>query len=97
MSNAISLTPGFSPVTVGKTIQNCFNGFPRAGKPLKRLACRNATSTIAVQQKLWPHLKAGWMIPLAPWSMTAVPRYYSTGRGFGLRQPSAAFPPEGGR
>ena len=45
MSNAISLTPGFSPVTVGKTIQNRFNGFPRARKPLKRLACRNATST----------------------------------------------------
>jgi hypothetical protein len=45
MSNAISLTPGFSPVTVGKTIQNRFNGFPRAGKPLKRLVYRNATST----------------------------------------------------
>jgi hypothetical protein len=44
MRNAISLTPGFSPVTVGKAIQNRFNGFPRAGKPLKRLACRHATS-----------------------------------------------------
>jgi hypothetical protein len=45
MRNVIPLTPGFSPVTVGKTIQNRFNGFPRAGKPLKRLACRHATST----------------------------------------------------
>ena len=45
ISSAISLTPGFSPVMAGKTIQNRFNGFPRAGKPLKRLACRNATST----------------------------------------------------
>jgi len=45
MSNAISLTPGFSPVTDGKTIQNRFNGFPRAGKPLKRLACQIANST----------------------------------------------------
>ena len=45
MSNAISLTPGFSPVMIGKTIQNRFNGFPRAGKPLKRLTCRHATST----------------------------------------------------
>jgi hypothetical protein len=45
MSNAISLTPGFSPVTVGKTVQNRFNGFPRADKPLKRLACWHATFT----------------------------------------------------
>ena len=45
MSNAISLTPGFSPVTGGKIIQNRFNGFPRAGKPLKPLADRHATST----------------------------------------------------
>ena len=44
MSNAISLTPGFSPVMIGKTIQNRFNGFPRTGKPLKRLADRYATS-----------------------------------------------------
>jgi len=45
MSNAVSLTPGFSPVTDGRTIQNRFNGFPRVGKPLKRLACRHAAST----------------------------------------------------
>ena len=45
MSNAISLTPGFSPVMIGKTIQNRFNGFLRAGKPLKRPADRNITST----------------------------------------------------
>jgi hypothetical protein len=45
MSNSILLTPGFSPVTDDNTIQNRFNGFPCAGKPLKRLACQNATST----------------------------------------------------
>jgi hypothetical protein len=45
LSNAISLTPGFSPVTAGKPIQNRFNGFPRADKPLKRLADRHATAT----------------------------------------------------
>ena len=44
-SNAISLTPGFSPVMAGKTIQNRFNGFSRADKPLKRLAYLYATST----------------------------------------------------
>jgi hypothetical protein len=38
MRNAISLTPGFSPVRAGKERQNRFNGFSRAGKPLKRLA-----------------------------------------------------------
>jgi len=43
--NAISLTPGLSPVAVGKTIQNRFNGFPRADKPLIRLADRHAAST----------------------------------------------------
>ena len=45
MSNAVSLTPGFSPVRVGETGQNRFNGFPRAGKPLKRLAGRWAANT----------------------------------------------------
>jgi hypothetical protein len=45
MSNAISLTPGFSPVRVGETCQNRFNGFPRAGKPLKRLTGRCAANT----------------------------------------------------
>jgi hypothetical protein len=40
MSNAISLTPDFSPVMVGEACQNRFNGFLRAGKPLKRLAGR---------------------------------------------------------
>jgi hypothetical protein len=39
------LTPGFSPVMAGKTDQNRFNGFPRGGKPLKRLACSNAVGT----------------------------------------------------
>ena len=38
MSNAISLTPGFSPVTGDANPENRFNGFPPAGKPLKRLA-----------------------------------------------------------
>ena len=45
MSNDISLTPGFSPVTGGDTFENRFNGFPRAGKPLKRLNCRSAFTT----------------------------------------------------
>jgi hypothetical protein len=43
--NAISLTPGFSPVMAGKAGQNRFNGFLRAGKPLKRLVRRNACTT----------------------------------------------------
>jgi hypothetical protein len=45
MSNAVSLAPGFSPVMFGETRQNRFNGFPRAGKPLKRLAGRWAANT----------------------------------------------------
>jgi hypothetical protein len=45
MSNAISLTPGFSPVMSGPVDQNRFNGFSRARKPLKRLAHRNAFAT----------------------------------------------------
>ena len=45
MSNALSLTPGFSPVVTGQTGQNRFNGFPRAGKPLKRLAGRPPPGT----------------------------------------------------
>ena len=45
MSIAIPLTPGFSPVMVRKADHNRFNGFPRAGKPLKRLARRNAWAT----------------------------------------------------
>src|ERR1017187_3316385 len=45
MNHAISLTPGFSPVAPGHTLQNRFNGFPRAGKPLKRLACLRAFTT----------------------------------------------------
>jgi hypothetical protein len=40
MSNAFSLTPGFSPVPARKRETNRFNGFPRADKPLKRLAHR---------------------------------------------------------
>jgi hypothetical protein len=39
-SATISLTPGFSPVNRGAEIENRFNGFPHAGKPLKRLASR---------------------------------------------------------
>jgi hypothetical protein len=42
MSNDHSLTPGFSPVMADVKIQNRFNGFSRADKPLKRLACRKA-------------------------------------------------------
>jgi len=38
MSKSISLTPGFSPVTGENECRNRFNGFPGAGKPLKRLA-----------------------------------------------------------
>ena len=56
MSNAISLTPGFSPVMAGKTCQNRFNGFPRARKPLKRLARRRAFTTRlkpGVNEKHW--------------------------------------------
>jgi hypothetical protein len=45
MSNAISLTPGFSPVRADPECQNRFNGFPRAGKPLKRLIHPNAFTT----------------------------------------------------
>ena len=45
MRNSISLTTGFSPVPTEKRIQNRFNGFPRAGKPLKRLACLKASIT----------------------------------------------------
>jgi hypothetical protein len=40
----ISLTPGFSPVMADIESQNRFNGFPRAGKPLKRLAARTRES-----------------------------------------------------
>lgn len=35
--SVLSLTPGFSPVTGDGESFNRFNGFPRAGKPLKRL------------------------------------------------------------
>jgi hypothetical protein len=45
MKNALSLTPGFSPVISGGDHQNRFNGFFRAGKPLKRLARRGAFNT----------------------------------------------------
>ena len=45
MSNAISLTPGFSPVIAGVEDQNRFNGFSRGGKPLKRLIRPNAFTT----------------------------------------------------
>ena len=45
MSNAISLTPGFSPVMAGQAVRNSFNGFSHADKPLKRLARRDALAT----------------------------------------------------
>jgi hypothetical protein len=45
VSNIISLTPGFSPVLAGLADQNRFNGFSRAGKPLKRLIDRDAFTT----------------------------------------------------
>ncbi len=38
MSDMISLTPGFSSVITGQNDNNRFNGFPRTGKPLKRLS-----------------------------------------------------------
>jgi len=45
MSNAIPLTPGFSPVMARKVDHNRFNGFHRAGKPLKRLTRRSTCAT----------------------------------------------------
>ena len=45
MGNGISLAPGFSPVVQRKKGRNRFNGFVRAGKPLKRLAIRNVHDT----------------------------------------------------
>lgn len=45
VNRAMSLTPGFSPVGGGDTRENRFNGFSRAGKPLKRLAHLNAFVT----------------------------------------------------
>jgi hypothetical protein len=45
VSDTISLTPGFSPVAAGREYQNRFNGFFRAGKPLKRLAPSDAFNT----------------------------------------------------
>ena len=45
MNHVISLTPGFSPVTAGNECQNRFNGFFRAGKPLKRLVRTHAFIT----------------------------------------------------
>jgi hypothetical protein len=45
INNAISLTPGFSPVMAGNAGQNRFNGLLRADKPLKRLARWNACAS----------------------------------------------------
>jgi len=45
MSNDLSLTQSFSPVMADGENRNRFNGFSRADKPLKRLACRNACAT----------------------------------------------------
>ncbi len=38
MNTALSLTPGLSPLAAAVGNDNRFNGFPRVGKPLKRLA-----------------------------------------------------------
>ncbi len=38
MNTALSLAPGFSPVAAAGGNDSRFNGFPRGGKPLKRLA-----------------------------------------------------------
>jgi hypothetical protein len=45
MSDAISLSPGFSLVAAGEAGRNRFNGFPAPGKPLKRLARRHIFAT----------------------------------------------------
>ena len=45
MRNALSLAPGFSPVSVAAAARNRFNGFPRPAKPLKRLTCRAGFGT----------------------------------------------------
>jgi hypothetical protein len=56
MNRFFPLTPGFSPVMAGKENQNRFNGFFRAGKPLKRLARPSALTTRlkpGVNEKPW--------------------------------------------
>jgi hypothetical protein len=45
MRHEFSLTPGFSPVQKSGKVKNRFNGFPRASKPLKRLALRTTCYT----------------------------------------------------
>ena len=45
MDNDLSLTPSFSPVTRHRERRNRFNGFVRAGKPLKRLEIANIADT----------------------------------------------------
>lgn len=45
MSEAILLTLGFSPVMTTRKCPNRFNGFPRAGKPLKRLDSASPLAT----------------------------------------------------
>lgn len=45
LNYSFSLTPGFSPVMAARANQNRFNGFPRVGKPLKRLVGRVALTT----------------------------------------------------
>ena len=62
MTIAISLAPGFSPVSVGQREENRFNGFPPATKPLKRLAASPPSNTrlkpganeSREQEPLWP-------------------------------------------
>jgi hypothetical protein len=41
MNSQFSLTPGFSPVLVGRENKNRLNGFARDTKPLKRLVVAN--------------------------------------------------------
>ncbi len=62
MSDALSLTPGFSPVAAGSEYENRFNGFTRAGKPLNRLARQNAFVTrlkpgVNGKNRAMPYLK----------------------------------------
>ena len=45
MRNALSLAPGFSPVSLAGAARNRFTGFPRPAKPLKRLVCRAGFTT----------------------------------------------------
>jgi len=45
LADSFSLTPGFSPVRMKPSATSRFNGLPRGGKPLKRLALGGSIST----------------------------------------------------